>query len=227
MQSLQKLVSSCYQRNDITQPSLASTLIPVEIRSKFISQACIPLVIKSSTSFGWCKGGNVPSAGRQITHVSSRSGVAMYTTTTTTTTTTEPIEVMFGVWTRFCPRNHVLAWGCRPPKGRCSFGETHFGMSRLASNRHSSTYSTYSLGGNSCAASRFQYCSDLGFFQKMYLPCLTAPVSPSEWSLLRFRLSCMTLCPFNGPLSGTTRVSRYQKGKTNLDFTEARDSEWQ
>jgi len=33
--------------------------------------------------------------------------------------------------------------------------------------------------------------------------------------------------PFNGPFSGTTRVIRYQKGKTNLDFTEARDSEWQ
>ena len=32
---------------------------------------------------------------------------------------------------------------------------------------------------------------------------------------------------FNGPLSGTTQVSWYQKGKTNLDFTEARDSEWQ
>jgi len=31
--------------------------------------------------------------------------------------------------------------------------------------------------------------------------------------------------PFNGPLSGTTQVSRYQKGKTNLDFTEARDSD--
>jgi len=30
-----------------------------------------------------------------------------------------------------------------------------------------------------------------------------------------------------GHLSRTTRVSRYQKGKTNLDFTEARDSEWQ
>jgi len=28
-------------------------------------------------------------------------------------------------------------------------------------------------------------------------------------------------------LSGTTRLSQYQKGKTNLDFTEARDSEWQ
>ena len=33
--------------------------------------------------------------------------------------------------------------------------------------------------------------------------------------------------PFNGPLTGTTRLSRYQRGKTNLDFTEARDSEWQ
>ena len=33
--------------------------------------------------------------------------------------------------------------------------------------------------------------------------------------------------PFNGPFSGTTRVSRYRKGKTNLDFTEGRDSEWQ
>ena len=32
---------------------------------------------------------------------------------------------------------------------------------------------------------------------------------------------------FNGPFFGTTPVSRYQKGKTNLDFTEARDSEWQ
>ena len=26
---------------------------------------------------------------------------------------------------------------------------------------------------------------------------------------------------------GTTQVSQYQKGRTNLDFTEARDSEWQ
>ena len=33
--------------------------------------------------------------------------------------------------------------------------------------------------------------------------------------------------PFNCPFSRTTRVSRYQKGKTNLDFTVARDSEWQ
>ena len=33
--------------------------------------------------------------------------------------------------------------------------------------------------------------------------------------------------PFNSLLSGTTRVSQYQKGTTNLDFTEARGSEWQ
>jgi len=33
--------------------------------------------------------------------------------------------------------------------------------------------------------------------------------------------------PLNSLLSGTTQVSRYQKGKTNLNFTEARDSEWQ
>ena len=33
--------------------------------------------------------------------------------------------------------------------------------------------------------------------------------------------------PFNGPLSRTIQVSRYQKGKTSLDFTEARDSAWQ
>jgi len=32
---------------------------------------------------------------------------------------------------------------------------------------------------------------------------------------------------FNGPFSGTTQLSRYQKDKTNLDYTEARDSEWQ
>jgi len=31
-----------------------------------------------------------------------------------------------------------------------------------------------------------------------------------------------THTPVSGPFSGTTQVSRYQKGKTNLDFTEAR-----
>jgi len=33
--------------------------------------------------------------------------------------------------------------------------------------------------------------------------------------------------PFNGHFSVTTRVGQYQKGNTSLDYTEARDSEWQ
>ena len=32
--------------------------------------------------------------------------------------------------------------------------------------------------------------------------------------------------PFSGHFSGITRVSRYKKGITNLDFTAARDIEW-
>ena len=31
------------------------------------------------------------------------------------------------------------------------------------------------------------------------------------------------LLPFNSPLSGTIQVSRHQKGRTILDFKEARD----
>ena len=41
------------------------------------------------------------------------------------------------------------------------------------------------------------------------------------------RDSAIYISPFNGLLSGTTQVSQYQKDKTNLDFTEARDSERQ
>ena len=40
-------------------------------------------------------------------------------------------------------------------------------------------------------------------------------------------LLLLLLLPFNGLFSRTTWVSRYQKGKSNLDFTGARDSEWQ
>jgi len=42
-----------------------------------------------------------------------------------------------------------------------------------------------------------------------------------------YLIFCIFTHTFNGPFSGTTRVSRFQKGKTNLDVTEARDSEWQ
>jgi len=54
----------------------------------------------------------------------------------------------------------------------------------------------------------------------------------SLYTFLHHKVSLLSTCllythPFNGPLSGTTQVSRYQKGKTNVDFTGARDSEWQ
>ena len=67
---------------------------------------------------------------------------------------------------------------------------------------------------------------------------ITDSVCCLRWSLFCYQLLslyasrkrtcyCSATNPFNGPLSRTTRVSRYQKGKTNLEFTEARDSEWQ
>jgi len=54
------------------------------------------------------------------------------------------------------------------------------------------------------------------------VPALTVNIPQAQASVLRY-----VTHPFNDPLSGTTQVSRYQKGKTNLDFTGARDSEWQ
>jgi len=61
--------------------------------------------------------------------------------------------------------------------------------------------------------------------------CHLATARASDSSLALDYCVCMYVHTyihlFNGPLSGTTQVSRYQKGKTNLDFTEARDSEWQ
>ena len=46
------------------------------------------------------------------------------------------------------------------------------------------------------------------------------PGSPGKRAVKRV---CVCVCV----LSGTTRVSQYQKGKTNVDFSEARHSEWQ
>jgi len=48
-----------------------------------------------------------------------------------------------------------------------------------------------------------------------------------EWSVLCKITKLRHTHPFNGAFSGTTQVSQYQKGETSLDFTEARDSEWQ
>ena len=61
----------------------------------------------------------------------------------------------------------------------------------------------------------------LFFFLTPYFSIHLSPYS------LPYTLLSLHIHPFNCPLSGTTQVSRYQKGKTNLDFTEARDSGWQ
>ena len=67
------------------------------------------------------------------------------------------------------------------------------------------------------------------FYQDLWCSCCEFNFSGKHdvWLCEVITLHYTTLHPFNGPFSGTTQVSQYQKGKTNLDFTEARDSEWQ
>jgi len=67
---------------------------------------------------------------------------------------------------------------------------------------------------------------DENFVRKHSLPPVVYP-SPQKVLGLCSLAAFTHTHTFNGPLSGTTRMSLYQKGKTNLDFTEARDSEWQ
>ena len=47
-----------------------------------------------------------------------------------------------------------------------------------------------------------------------------------QYQYFYFTFYLLGVCT-HAPTGLTTRVSRYQKCKTNLDFTEARDSEWQ
>ena len=46
-------------------------------------------------------------------------------------------------------------------------------------------------------------------------------LQPSDCETVRVCSLVTHTHPFNGPLSGTTQVSQYQKGKTNADVTEA------
>ena len=72
--------------------------------------------------------------------------------------------------------------------------------------------------------------ADLHMFQLMPLPLTVSCFSKIQIGftfLVPAHLGTTLLQPFNGLFSRTTWVSRYQKGKTNLDFTGARDSEWQ
>ena len=85
-------------------------------------------VAKSSTSFGWDKGGNVSYAGWQVTlcdpiwHVSFRSGEACcelsYSVYLYLFTSTLPTRMQFEVWTRVGQSNHVSDGGPDPPPQR-------------------------------------------------------------------------------------------------------------
>jgi len=70
-----------------------------------------------------------------------------------------------------------------------------------------------------------------GDFPRMKSPSTRHSNLGTRWrknfNVFSWLITTLILHPFNGPLSRTTQVSRYQKGKTNLDFTEVRDSEWQ
>ena len=50
-----------------------------------------------------------------------------------------------------------------------------------------------------------------------------ADTDQNERELSLIGVSRLYTHPLNGPFSGTTHVGQYQKGKSNLDFTEARD----
>jgi len=65
-----------------------------------------------------------------------------------------------------------------------------------------------------------------GFMKRILHSALATTLLISEITYITIHTHTHTQ-PFNCPLSETTRVGRCQKGKTNLDFTEARDSEWQ
>jgi len=68
------------------------------------------------------------------------------------------------------------------------------------------------------------------FSQVLYTFCLSAHTTKKHYLKYnnKHKYQCYTHTqPFNGPFSGITWVSQYQKGKTNLDFTKARDSVWQ
>ena len=95
------------------------------------------------------------------------------------------------------------------------------------------------IGSNLYAEDRIKYYYYCYYYYIAAASCCATtrctPVTPC-----RRRRSSSTTCrsswsidihtykhPFNGPLSGTIRVSRYRKGKTSQDFTEASDSEWQ
>ena len=72
-----------------------------------------------------------------------------------------------------------------------------------------------------------QWCSETNVRLQKFNSCEKVTGPPTVCLINMGILLHAYVHPFNGPFSRTTRVSRYQKGRSNLDLTEARDSEWQ
>ena len=78
--------------------------------------------------------------------------------------------------------------------------------------------------------SRASYGHDQYTYKKIEIRCHL--VQKIEWKQTDghnpiWLPSCYTHTPVQRPFVRDNPVGRYQKGKTNLDFTEARDSQWQ
>ena len=73
-----------------------------------------------------------------------------------------------------------------------------------------------------------QHSAGVVNYKKALLPQKNRTMCYASRNLVNWRITVGKQTHlFNGPVSGTTQVSWYQKGKDNLDFTKARDSEWQ
>jgi len=78
-----------------------------------------------------------------------------------------------------------------------------------------------------CCSSMWRVCCCGPSGQELSFDCCTAGAQLTQEACLicdSFNTGLHHTHPFNGPFSGTTQVCWYQKGKTNLDFTEARGS---
>ena len=94
------------------------------------------------------------------------------------------------------------------------------------STAHTSTLISLSLQSSSslCCLSAGGCCHSYENAPSTSVLCLV--IGSCQDSVKHTHTICTHTHTFYGPFSGTTQVSQYQKGKTNLDFTEARDNEW-
>ena len=83
-----------------------------------------------------------------------------------------------------------------------------------------SSLSSSWLCWSSIASTVWLYCTshvNCTVWQTWTLNGDSVPLQRSSWM---FHQQQQQQCPFKGPLSGTTKVSWYQKGTTNLDILE-------